>query len=341
MEYRVLGKSGLKVTSICLGAMDFGHPEWGTDEEESLSIIDAYVESGGNFIDTANVYSEGRSEEIVGKALKGRRDRLVLATKGFYPLVKNFGDPPAHPNALGASRGHLTAALEASLRRLGTDYVDLYQMHNWDPVTAPQETLCTLDRFIQQGKVRYVGMSNYTAWQIAETRHLSMLHGWEPFVTAQHQYSLISRDIEHGVVPVCQRYGIGILPWSPLGQGVLTGKYSGGKVPEGTRFGMEPKNEAHARWRANYLNDRNLAIAEEVVRVARDLGTTPVAVSIAWVLQRPGVASVIIGPRTRKQSEENLAAEGVSFTEDQLRRLDEVSTPPRPYPESMQAISPR
>lgn len=342
MEYRTMGKSGLKVSSLCLGTMNFGQMEWGADEEQSLSIVDAFLESGGNFIDTANVYSEGRSETIVGKAIRGRRDKLVVGTKGFYPVVKAFGDPPPHPNAVGASRGHLTAALDASLKRLGTDHVDLYQMHNWDHVTPPQETLSTLDSFVRQGKVRYVGMSNYTAWQIAETRHLSMLNGWEPFVTAQHQYSLINRDIEHGVGPVCRRYGIDLLPWSPLGQGVLTGKYSGvGKAPAGTRFGGEPKNEMQARWRGKYVNDRSLAIAEVVLEVAKELSTSATAVSIAWVLQRPGVASVIAGPRTTEQLEENVAALEVSFSEDHLARLDEVGAPTQPYPESMQAISPR
>jgi aryl-alcohol dehydrogenase-like predicted oxidoreductase len=342
MELRTLGKTGLQVSNICLGAMNFGQKEWGATEKESVAMVDAFVEGGGNFIDTANVYSEGASEEIVGKAIQGRRDRLIIATKGFFPVSKAFGEPPVHENALGASRRHLTEALEASLRRLGTDYVDLYQVHCWDAITSPHETLSALDKFVHQGKVRYVGLSNFTAWQIVECRYLSMEEGWEPYVTAQHQYSLIRRDVEHGVIPACQRYGIGLLPWSPLGQGILAGKYGrDGKPAGGTRFSGEPKNEMQRRWRKKYINDRSLEIADAVKGMAKEMETTPVALSIAWVLGRPTVSSVIIGPRSKEQLQGNLAAGEVSFSEEQLRKLDEASAPELPYPESMQAIIPR
>ena len=340
MQLRRLGNTGIKVSELCLGAMNFGMLDWGIDEKLSLDVIGGYLDAGGNFIDTADVYSKGISEEICAKAIAGKRDRIILATKGHFPVVRRFGEPPEHINAVGSSRRHLTEALEASLRRLRTEYIDLYQVHCWDDVTPIEETLSTLSDFVRSGKVRYVGLSNFDAWQIAESRQLCIRHGWEPFVTAQMQYSLVRRDIETGVVPVCERYGIGILPWSPLGGGVLTGKYkSDGTGQAGTRFGAAP-DPANA-WRKDFVNDRNLAIADAVQQMAGRLKTSPAALAIAWVLGRPCISSVIIGPKSVAQLKENLAASSLGLGESEWKKLDEVSAPIPTYPASFIARNKR
>jgi aryl-alcohol dehydrogenase-like predicted oxidoreductase len=340
MKLRRLGMTGLEVSELCLGAMNFGMADWGVNEADSLSVIGAYFETGGNFIDTADAYSGGISEEICGKAVTDRRDRVVIATKGFFPIVRSFADAPAHANAYGATRRHLTHALEGSLKRLGTDYIDLYQVHCWDAKTPIHETLSALDGFVKSGKVRYTGLSNYTAWQIVEARQLCIRFNWEPFVTAQMQYSLVCRDIETGVVPACQRYGIGLLPWSPLGGGVLTGKYAKTAAPaKDARYGSA--SQPNDAWRARFVNDRNLAIAEEVQRLAAAHQTTATAVAIAWLLQRPGVSSVIIGPKRIAQLHDNLAACDLHLSADDLKRLDDASSPTLAYPEWFIASMPR
>jgi aryl-alcohol dehydrogenase-like predicted oxidoreductase len=331
MHIRNLGNTGVRVSELCLGAMNFGMADWGTGAEESRRIIDAYIEAGGNFIDTADVYSKGSSETICGKALKGRRHGIILATKGHFPVTARFGEAPEHENAWGSTRRHLTQALHDSLRRLQTDYIDLYQVHCWDDHTPIEETLSTLNDFIRTGKARYVGLSNFDSWQIAEARQLCIRFGWEPFVTAQMQYSLVCRDIETGVVPVCRRYVIGILPWSPLGGGVLTGKYApDGRGPKGCRFGEKPDEQNF--WRQRFVNDRNLRTAETVSAVAREQKATAAAVALAWLLGRPMVSSIIIGPRSIRQLKENMAACEVRLTAAQIKRLDEVSAPAAPYP---------
>ncbi len=331
MKQRGLGNTGVLVSEFCLGAMNFGMADWGIDESASLEVIRAYFDAGGNFIDTADVYGAGTSERICGQAIRGRRERVVLATKGHFPVVERFGDPPAHENAWGSSRLHLTRALEESLRRLQTDYVDLYQVHCWDRWTPIEETLATLDAFVKSGKARYVGLSNFDAWQIAESRQLCIRHGWEPFVTAQMQYSLVCRDIELAVVPVCQRYRTGILAWSPLAGGMLTGKYArDGRGPADSRFMAlpDPDNE----WRKAFLIQRNFDIVDELQSVARELGAAPAAVALAWLLGRPAVNSVIIGPKSIRQLHDNLASCDLTLPESALQRLDRVSRPQPSYP---------
>lgn len=336
MKHRNLGMTGLQVSELCLGAMNFGQPDFGTDAEHSLAVIDRYLEAGGNFIDTADTYGGGASETILGQALHGKRDKIILASKGFFPVVQSFGQPPAHVNAQGATRRHLTQAIEDSLTRLKTDYLDLYQVHLWDVATPIEETLCALDDLVRQGKTRYVGLSNYSAWQIAEARQLCKQHGWEPLVTAQMQYSLICRHIEHDVIEVTRRYGMGILAWSPLGMGVLTGKYTRGTNRlDGARFHTEAESESDIAWRAQFFNDRAFDIVDGLREIAARVDTTPSALAIHWVMQRPGVSSVIIGPKNVEQLADNLLAASLGPTAEQIEQLDRLSDAPPTYPESM------
>jgi aryl-alcohol dehydrogenase-like predicted oxidoreductase len=313
MEITTLGRSGLHITRPCLGAMMFGHSQSApTDEQESRRIIDAFLDAGGNFIDTANVYVDGESEEVVGRAIKSRRDDVVLATKGFGPIGPG-------PNDTGLGRKYLTRALEASLRRLDTDYIDLYQCHRHDQDTPVEETMATLHSFVQAGKVRYLGCSNWTGSQIVEAQSTAARYGWTPFVSLQPRYSLTSRRIEEDVLPTCQRHGMGTMVYSPLGGGVLTGKYRRGETPPaGSRAGRG------GFW-ANMLDEQSLDTADEVAKVAAEIGTTPTAVAIAWVLARRGVTSVIIGPRTFDQYEQNLEGFDLHLEPALVKRLSDVS----------------
>jgi aryl-alcohol dehydrogenase-like predicted oxidoreductase len=326
MRYLRLGSSGLKVSPICLGTMNFGTAGYGVgscDQPEAARIVEAYLDAGGNIIDTADGYTGGQSEQFVGTAIRGKRDRVVLATKAFLPQGTG-------PNDRGLSRVHLTRALEASLRRLGTDYIDLYQCHQWDPGTPIEETMATLDSFVRAGKVRYLGCSNFTAVQIVESQWAAARLGGTPFISLQPQYSLVYRDIEAEILPTCERHGLGTLVWSPLGGGVLTGRYRAGASPDpDTRVGRLyasplPQARAHAD---GMLNDRNLGIADHVVNVAADLGRAPVVVALAWLLGRPAVTSVVIGPRTVAQLHENLAALDLPLPAEVGTYLDQISRP--------------
>ncbi len=313
METVRLGRSGLQVTRPCLGAMMFGHgPDAPADEQESRRIIDAFLDAGGNFIDTANVYVGGESEEVVGRAIKSRRDEVVLATKGFGAIGPG-------PNDSGLGRKYLTRALEASLRRLGTDYIDVYQCHRADPDTPVEETMATLHGFVQAGKVRYLGCSNWTGSQIVEAQNAAAASGWTPFVSLQPRYSLVSRRIEEDVLPACERHGLGTMIYSPLGGGVLTGKYRRGEPP--------PSGSRASRggfW-ASMLDEQSLDTADEVAKVAAEIGATPTAVAIAWVLSRRAVTSVIMGPRTLAQYEENMEAFDLQLDAGLIKRLSDAS----------------
>ena len=318
MAYRSLGHSGLKVSTVCLGAMMFGSgPDAPCSEGESRKIIDAFLDAGHNFIDTANVYTGGQSEEVVGRAIASRREAVVLATKGRGPIGPGQNDQ-------GLSRAYLNRALEGSLRRLGTDYIDLYQCHFPDPDTPIEETMATLDSFVRAGKVRYVGCSNFTGSQIVEAQWAAARMGSTPFVSLQPRYSLVAREIESDTLPTCLRQGLGTLVYSPLGGGVLTGKYRAGEpAPSDSRAGRSSKTRVN--WAAGMLTERNLRIAEEVSQVAAELGTTPTAVAIAWVLGRRGVTSVIIGPRTFEQYSDNLHGFDLILEEEVVRRLNTIS----------------
>jgi aryl-alcohol dehydrogenase-like predicted oxidoreductase len=319
MEMRTLGRTGTQVSELCLGAMTFGRE---ADEATSKALVDRFLDAGGNFVDTANVYSLGVSEEITGRALAGRRDDVVLATKVRFRM----GDGP---NDVGLSRRHIRMQVEASLRRLGTDWIDLYQVHCWDANTPLEETISTLDDLVREGKVRYVGASNYTAWQLAKSLGIAALHGWEPFVSLQPEYSLITRDIERELLPLCRDAGLAVLPWSPLAGGILSGKYrEGEELPPGTRGG-DTEEAITFTYR---LDERAWRIIEAVRTVAEEIGKTPAQVALNYVVNRPGVTAPIIGVRNLEQLDANLGAIGWRLEDAQLKSLLWASAFPRGYP---------
>jgi len=333
MRRRVLGSSGMLVSEFTLGTMTFGAE---SSEDEAHAVLDVFVAAGGDTIDCADVYADGRSEEIVGRWMtsRGNRDDLVILTKGRFRV-----GPDAGHNDFGLSRRHLVRALDASLRRLGVDHVDLYQVHAWDPLTPPEQWLQTLDDFVRAGKVREVGVSNLNGWQLQRTIMLARQEGLAPIVSLQPQYNLLAREVEWELVDLCALEGLGLLPWSPLGGGWLTGKYrrevvaaSGSDVPTGaTRLGEDPDRGVEAWSKRN--DDRVHAIVEEVVTVAEARGCTPSQVALAWVNHRPTVASTILGVRTVAQLEDDLGAAGLVLSEEEAGRLDAVSAPVLPdYP---------
>jgi aryl-alcohol dehydrogenase-like predicted oxidoreductase len=324
MNYRYLGKTGLKVSELCLGAMTFGRE---SSEEESYAMLDRFVAVGGNFIDTANVYTRGVSETILGRWLKGKdRHNLVIATKVRFPMGNG-------PNDVGLSRHHILWAVEESLRRLGTDYIDLYQVHCWDRGAPLEETLRTLDSLVRSGKVRYIGASNYTGWQLQKAVDLSRQHGWEPFTCLQPLYNLLDRTMEWELTPVCQNEGIGVIPWSPLRGGWLSGKYRRGMAApgEGTRVDTAEKQGWSESWSA-YANERTWSVLDVLFAVADEAKKTPAQVALNWLLQQPGVTAPIIGARTMTHLEDNLGASGWSLTPEQMERLSQISAQSLPYP---------
>lgn len=322
MHYRTLGAAGATVSSYALGSMTFGAE---TDDEQAHAQLDLFLSSGGTLIDTADVYAGGASEEIIGRWLASRprevTDTVVLATKGRFPMG-------AGPNDVGLSRRHLRAALDASLRRLGVSHIDLYQVHAWDPLTPIEETLGFLDDAVHAGKISYAGLSNFTGWQLQRAVDVAEHHGLASRpVTLQPQYNLLAREIEWEIVPAALANGLGLLPWSPLGGGWLTGKYRRDEAPVGaTRLGENPDRgvEAYARRSAAA---RTWAVVDAVERVAGQLGASMPAVALSWVHDRPGVTSVILGARTVEQLRENLAAAEVRLDPEQTAELDRVSDP--------------
>ena len=335
MEYRMLGGTGTMVSAQCLGTMTFGHE---SSEEVSHAQLDLFVERGGNFIDTADVYSRGVSEEIIGRWLadrRGVRDQLVIATKGRFPM----GDGP---NDAGLTRTHLSRALDASLRRLGVETVDLYQAHAWDPMTPIEETLGFFDDAVRAGKIRYFGVSNFLGWQLQKTVLLARSGGRPPVATLQPQYNLLVRDIEFELVDVCGNEGIGILPWSPLAGGWLTGKYLRDQFPAGaSRLGEDPERgmEAYAPRNAQ---ERTWQVIDAVRKVAEGRGVSMSQVALAWVADRPAVSSVILGARTVEQLGDNLGAAGLHLTEDESSLLTQASAPiVSDYPYGAQGIAQR
>lgn len=321
-HYVTLGRSGLRVSPFCLGAMTFGNDwGWGSDVKTSEAVLDRYVERGGNFIDTANAYTKGHSEKIIGDYLRRRdlrRDRLVLATKFFANLF------PGDPNAGGTSRKSLTAACDESLRRLGTDYIDLYWMHLWDQFTPIEETMRALDDLVSAGKVRYLGFSDTPAWKVAQAQTMARFRGWTPLVALQIEYSLIERTVEGELIPMAQELGLGVTPWSPLRGGVLTGKY--------TRENIQNATPSRGERVTAYLNERAFTIIDDLVRIGRAHGTSAAAVALAWVQARPGVDSTIIGARSLEQLEQNLAALDVRLAPTEEESLAALSAPALSFP---------
>jgi aryl-alcohol dehydrogenase-like predicted oxidoreductase len=319
VELRPLGRTGVRVSELCLGAMTFGRE---ADEPTSQAILDRFLDAGGNFVDTADVYSDGVSEEITGRALGTKRDAVVLATKVRFPTGPG-------PNDVGSSRRHIRLGVEASLRRLNTEWIDLYQLHCWDARTPLEETISTLDDLVREGKVRYVGASNFAAWHLATALGIAELHGWEPFVSLQPEYSLITRDIERELLPLCRDRGLAVLPWSPLGGGILTGKYRPNEdLPTGTRGGDtdEPITFTYR------LDDRAWRVVDAVGKVAADTGKTPAQIALNWVGSRSGITAPIIGVRNLDQLDDNLAAVGWELDEDHRNALFWASAFPRGYP---------
>jgi aryl-alcohol dehydrogenase-like predicted oxidoreductase len=325
MEYRQLGRCGLRVSTITLGTMGFGGTGWATpvgtiDVEGARKQIGLARDAGVNLFDTADAYSAGLSEEILGKALGSDRDEVLIATKARLPM----GDGP---NDAGSSRHHIIRSAEASLRRLGTDYIDLYQVHEWDGQTPLEETLQALDDLVRWGKVRYIGCSNYAAWHLMKALWIADRKGLTPFVSNQLYYSLQSRDIENEIVPLAIDQGIGILVWSPIAGGLLSGKYRRDReAPPGSRH-LTEWNEPPV-----YDEEKLYDTIEELVGIGEDLGVSAAQVALAYTMAKPAVTSVIVGARTEEQLADNLAAADLKLTAADIERLDKVSAQPLPYP---------
>jgi aryl-alcohol dehydrogenase-like predicted oxidoreductase len=338
MEYRQLGHTGLKVSALCFGAMTFGEGFYGigevAEQDSADRLVHRALDAGVNFFDTADIYSRGQSEAILGQTLKNAdtpRDRVVIATKVRGAMSDAAARGTGDVNNVGLSRKHILASCDASLRRLGTDYLDLYQVHGWDPVTPLGETMRALADLVQAGKVRYVGVSNYAVRQIMKANALADAHGGPRFVSLQAYYSLVGRDLEHELIDLCVEEGLGIMVWSPLAGGFLTGKFRrGAEGPEGARrssFDFPPVDK-----------ERGYDVVEALDAMAAVKGATIPQLALAWLLQRRGVTSVIIGTKKPAQLEDNLGALDVAFTADELERLDALTKPDALYPQWMLAF---
>lgn len=329
MEINQLGRSGLFVSALSLGTMLFGDAsERGTPEAEAIRLVHAYLDRGGNHLDTANVYAGGRSEEIIAKALAGgRRQKVTLATK------VRFGTTPESDLGGGLSRRMIMDQVEGSLGRLQTDVIDLYYMHGWDPQTPIDESLRAFDDLVREGKVRYVGVSNFRAWQVMKALGLADSHGWVRFTAAQYQYSLVVRDIEHEFRSLFRSEGIGCMPWGPLGGGFLSGKYSRDSAPTAGRIAASGDDLEEA-WKRR-ATERNWRIVDAVGTVAEERGATVPQIALAWLRSQPMVSSVIIGARTMEQLEDNLGAADIALQADELARIEAASALPEMYPYRM------
>ncbi len=309
MRYKLLGRSGMRVSELALGTMTFGEEwGWGASKDECKRMFDAFIDAGGNFFDTANRYTEGTSEKYLGEFISSDRERFVVATK--YTLYTRQGDP----NFSGNHRKNMMQAVEASLKRLDTEYIDLYWVHAWDGTTQVDEIMRGLDDLVRQGKVLYIGISDTPAWIVSQANTMADLRGWAPFSALQLRYSLIDRTAERDLFPMARALDLAVTPWSVIGAGVLSGKYNRRKQPK----------EGRAKEGAAKV-ERNLKIAETVTKVARESGCTPTQVAITWVRQRPGVVIPLIGARNLEQLQDNLGTLDVKLTEGQLRKLDEAS----------------
>jgi aryl-alcohol dehydrogenase-like predicted oxidoreductase len=334
MRYTLLGRSGLRVSELCLGTMTFGGAwGWGSPEDICKKQLHRFFDRGGNFVDTANRYTDGQSEEILGRLLEGRRDEVVLATK--YTLCTRPGDP----NAGGNARKNMMQSVSASLERLRADYIDLYWVHAWDMLTPIDEVMRALDDLVRSGRVHYVGVSDFPAWKVSEANTLSDLRGWSPFVGLQVEYSLAERDVERELIPMARDLKLGVTPWSPLAGGLLTGKYSRGDLDASE---LEPGERPKDRRQMvqSRLTERRLLIADAVAEVAAEVGHSPAQVALRWVMDRPGVTSTILGARTTDQLEDNLGSLDVALEPDQRARPDAASEIDLGFPHDM-LMSPR
>lgn len=334
MNMRFLGKTGLKVSELCFGAMTFGgRGGWKTvgevDQKGADTLVDMSLDSGINFFDTADVYSEGVAEEMLGKALGTRRKDVIVATK-----VRSRVGPGS--NDTGLSRHHIVEGCNASLKRLGTDHIDLYQVHNWDPCTPLEETMRALDDLVRQGKVRYIGCSNFAGWQLMKALAISDKYGWERFVTLQSYYSLVARDLELESVPLCLDQGLGILPWSPLAGGFLSGKYRRGQARPTCARRSNPEGQF-----LQFDEEKGFDIVEELDRIAKEHNATVAQAALNYLLRKPGVTSVIIGAKTPAQLADNLKTTDWEMPTEEVSRLDALSQPPRVYPYWMQELARR
>ncbi len=327
-HYVTLGRSGLRVSPLCLGAMTFGEDlGWGSSVEESQQIMDRFIAAGGNFIDTANFYTMSHSEKIIGDHIgrdPAKRDRLVIATKFSGNLY------PGDPNGGGSGRKSVINACEHSLRRLQTDYIDLYWLHNWDVHTPIDETMAALEDLVRSGKVRYIGVSDTPAWKVAQANVMAQFRGWSSFIGLQIEYSLLERSVEQELVPMAQELGLGITPWSPLKSGVLSGKY--------TRTSAADK--ASRAFAGTFLNEKAYALVDELGIIAKAHDSTVARVALAWVRMQPGVSSTIIGARRLSQLEDNLKSLELVLTAAELAHLDALSKPAFGFPQSMQPMFP-
>jgi aryl-alcohol dehydrogenase-like predicted oxidoreductase len=325
-QYVTLGRSGLRVSPLCLGAMTFGEDlGWGSSVEESERIIDRFIELGGNFIDTANFYTKSHSEKIIGDHVgreSARRDRLVIATKFSGNLY------PGDPNGGGSGRKSIIAACENSLRRLQTDYIDLYWLHNWDVHTPIEETMAALDALVHKGMVRYLGVSDTPAWKVAQANITAQFRGWSAFIGLQIEYSLLERTVEQELVPMALELGLGITPWSPLKSGALSGKYK--------RSNAGQVNADRGHFLDPFLTEKTYAIVDELESIAMAHESTVARVALAWVQAQPGVSSTIIGARRLVQLDDNVKALGVQLSTDELGRLDALTKPTFGFPQNMQ-----
>jgi aryl-alcohol dehydrogenase-like predicted oxidoreductase len=319
-NYRLLGRSGLRVSPLSLGTMTFGVQQgWGSSNEEAEQIFNLYSERGGNFLDTANFYANGRSESVVAKLVHGKRHQFAIATK--YSLTMQPGDP----NASGNHRKNMLRSIEDSLQRLQTDYVDLLYLHMWDSRTPVEEILRAFDDLVRAGKILYVGISDTPAWQVSRMQAIADLRGWSPLVALQIPYNLTERTVERELIPMAREMGMGVLPWSPLAGGVLSGKYAQTdlKALAGKGTGFDSRKDINVA--TGRLNERNLTIALGVTTVAEEMRCTPAQVALAWTLLNPGITSTILGTRTVAQLQDNLGALDVTFSAEQSARLHAVS----------------
>jgi aryl-alcohol dehydrogenase-like predicted oxidoreductase len=326
--YRLLGRSGLRVSPLALGTMTFGADwGWGAEKDEARRIFDAYVDRGGNFVDTANAYTNGSSEQLVGEFAEGKRERLVISTK--YTMATRPGDP----NSGGNHRKSMVASVEESLRRLKSDYIDLLYVHQWEDLTPFEEILRGLDDLVRQGKVLYLGLSDIPAWQASRMQAIADLRGWTPFIALQSEYSLVERTSERDLIPMAKEMGMGFMPWSPLANGVLSGKYSRADLGS-SQAGIEGSRKAIAGAHGS-LSERSLTIAEAVAEVAHDAGISSAQAALSWVISNPGVTALLLGARTLQQLENNLGALDVALDVAQLEKLESASRIELGFPHDM------